>query len=202
MSLTILVAAYIIYYFTSKGKILRIILSVFLLFFLFIYGREVYSANRGGMFGLITGRLEEDTRSGVVENFKNSMSTLDWVFGKGMNGQYYCPGISETEGTVTIFRSVIETGYLQIILKGGILSLVMFLLIAIPAMLKGFFFSRNLLSKASAAWILLFIIYLYPTTINSLTLNYLIIWLSIGICYSTEIRNMSDESIITLLSTK
>jgi hypothetical protein len=202
MAVTILLASYIVYYFTNKGKILKVILSIFIVVFLVIYGGQVYSANRGGMFGMITGRMDEDTRTGVEEYFKGGMTTTDWVIGRGINGQYYCPGINELAGTVTIYRNVIETGYLQIILKGGIISLVLFLLLAVPAVFKGLFHSKNVLSKAAAIWILLFIIYLYPTTINSFSMSYLIIWFSIGICHSPDIRDMSDERIKALFSPK
>lgn len=195
MSMTILLASYIVYYFTNRGKILKIILSVFIVLFLFIYGREVYFGHKSGMFGLITGRIDEDTRTGVVDYFYSSMDTKSWIIGRGLNGQYYCPGIDEIEGSVTIYRDVIETGYLQIILKGGIISLGLFLMMAIPAVIKGLFQSRNVLSKASAIWILLFILYLYPTTINGFTLNYLLIWFAIGICYNSDIRDMTDEEI-------
>lgn len=200
MTVSILLASYIIYYFTNRGKILRVILSVFLLFFIVIYGRQVYSSNSSGMFGLISGRMDEDTRSGVEDYFKSNMSPLDWLIGRGINGQYYCPGIDEVAGSVTINRDVIETGYLQIILKGGLISLILFLLIALPAIFKGFFYSENVLSKAAATWILLFILYMYPATINLFTMNYLIIWLSIGICYSKELRALSNDKIIELLS--
>jgi hypothetical protein len=195
MSMTILLASYIIYYFTNRGAMLRIILSIFMVIFLVIYGREVYFSHRSGMFGLITGRIDEDTRTGVVNNFYGSMDTKSWIFGRGINGQYYCPGIDETVGNVTIYRDVIETGYLQVILKGGLLSLCLFLMMAIPAVFKGLFHSNNILTKACAIWILLFILYLYPTTINGFTVNYLLIWVAIGICYDSDIREMTNEKI-------
>jgi hypothetical protein len=200
ISVTMLVAAYIIYYFTSKGKVLRVILSVFLFAFLFVYGRQVYYNNRGGVFGLISGRMSEDTRSMVEEQFFSSMKTKDWIIGKGLQGDYYCPGIDEVEGKVTIFRTVIETGYLQIILKGGWVSLGLLLLIGLPAIYNGYFKSKNLLSKAAATWILLLLVYTYPSTINTFTLNYLLFWLSVGICYSTEIRDLPDDTVKTFFS--
>jgi hypothetical protein len=196
MSISLLVASYLVYYFTNKGKFLRIVLSIFLFIFLFIYGNEVYNSNRSGMFGLITGRMDEDTRTGVEDYFYSSMSNTDLLIGRGINGQYYCPGINETEGTVTIFRDTIETGYLQIILKGGIISFVLFLMMAIPAIILGFFYSNNLLSKSSAIWILLFLLYSYPTTINSFALDYILIWLSIGICFDPKIREKTNDEIL------
>jgi hypothetical protein len=202
MSVSILLASYFIYYFTNKGKILRIISSIFLVLIIFIYCREIYFKNKGGTFGLITGRLSEDTRSGVEDYFRSNMILTDWVIGRGIDGKYFCPGIDEVAGTITEYRTVVETGYLQIILKGGLISIVLYLLLAIPAIIKGLFHSKNILSKAAAIWILLFIIYSYPVTINGFTMNYLLIWFSFGICYSSEIRNMDDESIKWYLNIK
>ncbi|MCU0473446.1 MAG: hypothetical protein MUC93_08790 [Bacteroidales bacterium] len=195
MTVTILLTSYIIFYFTNKERLLKILLSLFLIIFMFIYGKEVYSSNSNGLFGLITGRIDEDTRTGVEEYFYRDMDFKDWIIGKGINGQYYCPGIEEQTGNFTVNRSVIETGYLQIVLKGGLVSLGLYILILIPAIFKGLFYSNNLLSKAAAIWILLFIIYLYPTTINGFIINYLLIWISVGICYDSGIREKTDEQI-------
>ena len=95
---------------------------------------------------------------------------------------------------------MIETDYLYIILKGGIISLGLLLLILIPAIVKGLFYSRNLLSKASAIWILLWVIELYPANVNSFSLNHILVWLAVGICYSREIRNMPEKIVTKLLA--
>ena len=81
------------------------------------------------------------------------------------------------------------------ILKGGIISIVIFLLFLIPAVIKGFFDSKNLLSKAAAIWILLYIMYSYPTIIHDYSMKYLLVWLSAAICYNTKIRKMTDDEI-------
>ena len=33
----------------------------------------------------------------------------------------------------------------------------------------------------------------YPATVTTFTLNYLIVWICVGICYSGVIRNMPEE---------
>jgi hypothetical protein len=119
------------------------------------------------------------------------MGPIDWIIGKGIKGQYYCPNVDED--AVTNYRSVIETGYLQIILKGGLISLALFVLITVPAIFKGIFYSKNILSKAAGIWILLSLLSLYPATVNTFSLRYLLVWISIGICYSNKIRNIPDK---------
>jgi hypothetical protein len=90
---------------------------------------------------------------------------------------------------------MIETNYLQIILKGGIISLGLLLLIIVPACIKGIFYSKNMLSKAAGIWILLWIFCLYPANVDTFTMNYLLVWMCVGICYTKKIRNMPDDFI-------
>lgn len=198
MTLCFMLFSYVMFYFTNKGKILKILLSVALLCFVVFYAFVTYSKNQSGTFGLITNRIDEDTRKGVERYFWADMSKTDLVFGRGINGKYYCPGIDELVGSVTVQRSVIESGYLQIVLKGGFLSLGLYLLITIPAIFFGLFYSKNVLTKASAVWIFLYTIFLYPTYVNIFSLTYLIIWISVGICYSDAIRSKSNEEIMAL----
>jgi hypothetical protein len=197
-----MVFSYVIYYFTNRGKILKVILSIVLLVLLVFYAFLTYSKNQSGMFGLITNRIDEDTRNGVEDYFYSNMSVTNLAFGKGINGSYYCPGIDETQGSVTMFRTAIETGYLQIVLKGGFMSLILYLLITIPAIFAGLFSSKNVLSKASAVWIFLYTIFLYPTYVNMFSMTYIIIWISVGICYSKSMREKSDEEIMKVLNFK
>jgi len=195
MTLCFMVCSYLMFFFTNRGKILKILLSIGILFVVLAYSYLTYSRNQSGIFGLITDRVNENTRQGVEDYFFASMSTKDLIFGRGINGLYYCPGIDEMEGTTTVLRSVIETGYLQIVLKGGFISLLLYLLITIPAIFLGLFYSKNVLAKASAVWIFLYTIFLYPTYVNIFSLTYLIIWISVSICYSKSIRSKTNEDV-------
>ena len=191
-STTILFSA-ILYLLTSKRKFLFIYLSVLIFCVGAIYASEVYKPKENRIFGYLMERGEEDTRSAVELYFYADMKQNDWIVGKGINGEYYCP-IVEQE-VVTNYRGVIETGYLQMILKGGIVSLTLFLLITIPAIFIGVLNSKNMLSKAAGIWIFIALISLYPTTINSFNLRYILVWVSVGICYSKKIRSIPDALI-------
>jgi hypothetical protein len=195
MSLNILVFSYFIYYYANKVKLIIFIISILFISGIYIAGAKIYNKNRSGIFGYVTDRLDENTRTGVEYYFYSDMRTVDWLVGRGMNGEYYCPGIDSSEGVFTVTRGVIETGYLQIILKGGIISLLLLLLIAIPAAFKGIFRSKNILSKAAGMWILLFMMNLYPATPTIFGMYYLLVWISIGICYSEELRNMPEKTL-------
>jgi hypothetical protein len=180
---------YLIYITKNKLKLPVVILSIFLCGLLMIYGIKFF--NESSLFSSVKKRGLEDTRSNVEDCYYSDMKTIDWIIGKGMNGRYYCPDI-DANGT-TDYRYVIETGYLNIILKGGLIDVVLLLLIMIPAIFMGLFYSNNLLSKAAAIWILLWLIDLFPTMIATFTLNYLLVWISVAICYNKRIRNVPEK---------
>jgi hypothetical protein len=199
ISLTILAISYFVFLMSSKGYLIRMALGICVLVLVLFFTREVFLTSRDGLFRLTTERLYEKTRSGVEKDFYRDMNQFDWVWGKGFDGEYYCPGIDAGDGKFSTYRGVIETGYLQFILKGGVINLFLFLLIMIPAGIKGIFFSNNWLSRAAGIWIILFIGFSYPIVINSFNMNYLLMWLSAGVCYQPDIRNLPDQEILQLL---
>ncbi len=185
-----LIFSYLFYLAYSKNRFLIIASSIFLLAIGINFVKDIYLKKQANIFSFLIERGTEDTRTGIESYFYDDMKAKDWVYGRGIIGRYFCPGIDENN--ITGFRSVIETGYLQIILKGGLISLGLFLLIAIPAIIKGFFFSKNILSKAASIWIFLSLINLYPAFENIFILKHLLFWISIGICYSLTLRNIPE----------
>jgi len=186
-----------IYIINTKKKMLIIIMSAIM-----ILGGAFYVINvkTPAMFNYLIDRADSDTRTGVEVYMYADMSPVDWVIGKGIKGQYYCPVVDNVnDASGQGYRETIETGYLQIILKGGIVSLALLLLMFLPAVYKGFFKSQNILSKAAAMWVFLWIVYLYPAGGIVFNFNYVLVWVATGICYSERIRNMSDNTIKTYL---
>lgn len=186
-------AALFLYLRYTRYKILSVYLLSLVLIAGALYATGIYNVGNNQLLNRMSDRGTEDTRLGVELYFYNDMRDIDWAIGRGMNGSYYCPGIDE--GALTDNRKLIETGYLQIILKGGLVRLILFLLIMVPAVFLGLFHSGNLLSKAAAIWILIAVGSLYPATVEAFSLWYILVWLSAGICYSKRIRNMRDEEL-------
>jgi hypothetical protein len=186
---TPMIFATFIYFLESKKKIGLILVSLVAVVFIGIYGMMFF--NESSFFDSFKSRVDEDTRTGVEECYYSDMKAGDWVIGKGINGAYYCPHIDPN--SLTDYRSIIETDYLNIILKGGIISLALFLLVTVPAAVKGIFYSNNNLSKACGFWILLWIMNLYPTTVVSFNLNYLLVWIAVAICYNDKIRGIPED---------
>lgn len=189
MLLNILLFTYLIYNYSYKTQLFSKFFPIYILFFVFAYISFISSDKDRGVFERLSQRITEDSRSDVEEYFYLDLNKKDWLVGKGIDGKYYCPTGATEDG----YRSLIETDYLQIILKGGIVSLGILLFITIPAIFKGLFYSKNLLSKVAASWILLWGLALYPATVTTFSLNYLMVWICIGICYSKEIRQMPEK---------
>lgn len=136
----------------------------------------------------------EDTRSGVDKALLNQMTPTDYIWGKGLNGRYYYP-LSEDD-YLKGWRYSSETGFYSIVLRGGYLMAILYiLLLAYPAYL-GIFKSKNLFCKAIGFYILLSLIELYPFGLLSFNLKFMIIWMGVSFCYANKIRRMSDYQII------
>ncbi len=192
--------SYFLFLSKSRKKILVVVFSIIILFIGTFLTKDIYLQNRENIFNFLLERGSQDTRTGVEEYFYNDLRVKDWVFGKGINGQYFCPNIEEDN--VTGYRGIIETGYLQMILNGGIIKLVLMLLIALPAIFKGIFRSKNMLSKAAGLWIFLWVLYLYPATMEAFSLYYILFWISIGVCYSKTIRYIPENKMKLLFLSK
>ncbi len=188
MCATTLIGVLIVYLIYTKRTILVAFLSVFLILFSSIFLSGIKLPH---MFDFLMARKDEDTRSYVEVAMKADMKPIDWLIGRGLNGTYFCPGINPKSDQ----RNIIETGYLQIILQGGIISISLLGLIILPAVYLGLFKSTNMLSKGAAIFIILWIVYQYPRIVTSFDMYYMLIWICVGICYSPKIRNLSDSVI-------
>lgn len=146
-----------------------------------------------GLLDFFISKIDYDSRSGVVENFYADMDTYTWIFGRGALGTYYDPNpIFEH---INGIRSEIETGYLNMILKGGIIYLALYILVLFKAFYKGYFKTNNDFTKAFACICLITIIELIPYGIQSFNLKYLSIWIGVGLCLSRQVRQMTNNEI-------
>jgi hypothetical protein len=186
------------YFFHTRKKLIIIYFSILFLSITAIYASNLYNIKGNRFIGFLYERSDEDTRTPVELCFYDDMKATDWIAGRGITGEYFCPGVEENQ--VTNYRTVIETGYLQLILKGGIINLGLLLLITVPAIIKGIFFSKNILSKAAGIWIFQFTLDLYPQNSVAFNFSYLLVWISVGICYSKEIRKLPDNSVKNILN--
>ena len=191
MSVNILLITYVLYNLAAKNNLFYKVFPLFIVAFLSLFAVKIFESKNPGAFKLLTERINEDTRGEVEDYFYLDMTKKDWLVGRGMNGTFFCPtGVTE-DG----YRLGIETDYLTIILKGGIISLGLLFLITVPAVFLGLFYSKNILTKASACWILLWLINLFPSTVTTFSLSYLLVWICVAICFSKAIREMPEKEL-------
>lgn len=153
-------------------------------------------------FSKLTNRINEDTRSVIEKDFYDSMIVSDWIVGKGINGRFKTSLTfdEDYEGDTRTqedrdYRYGIETGYLNTILKGGIIKLVLDLLIIGYAIFLGFFYGRNILVRASVVFLLIYIVTLYPENANTFNFRYFLVWICIWICFNKSIRKLNNSQI-------
>ena len=134
-----------------------------------------------------------DSRSYVEDSMLDQMSEFDKIFGKGLNGRYYCP--LRVDDKLNGWRYGIETGFYNLVLKGGYLLACTYILILLIPMYKGFFKSKNLFCKAGAFFILYHIVTQKTFGILTFNLSFFLLWMMIVSCMNKEVRNMTDQEI-------
>lgn len=187
-----LIIPFIFYLFGRRKRLLFFgIMIIIFISMISIRGVENLVEN---YFPVLTDRLDQDTRSGTEADFYKDMDGVaDWTFGRGMHGTYRSPAVADTD---RLNRYVIETGYLNIILHGGLLMLIPYVLLLLFASYKGFFHSNNMYVKGCAAYVLYHLIILYPDGTPKFTLEYLILFAMIRICLSMDWRDKSGVHIV------
>lgn len=153
----------------------------------------IFSIYQLGFLDFFISKMYDDSRSGVEEKFYYDMDPLSWVWGRGALGTYYDP--SPLFAHINGNRTEIETGYLNMILKGGIIYLALYLLVLLKAFYKGYFKTNNDFTKAFACICLITCIELIPYGIQSFNLKYLSIWIGVGLCLNHQVRQMTNKEI-------
>ncbi len=196
MTFMIGMVSFLIYFFQSNKKIGWVLAILYLVFFGYQLIASEYTLSKISLFSNLYERGLENTRSYVENCFYSSMTTWDWIIGKGFNSGYKCPGIDESVFKGGL-RKVIETDYLQLILTGGIVNLGLLLLIVVPAIILGLFYTRNMLTRISAIWIIIWLVFLYPSNAYTMSIFHVSVWVMISVCYSRKTRNLSSEFIFS-----
>ena len=126
-SLTLAIYAIIAYLFSILHNIKKHPVKYFILCCCSILTLLIVNLNldslASGMFSNMSKRATEDTRSGVEELFFLDFAKSpveDWIWGRGMDGGYYQEVVNEDTGEISDKRQGIETGYLTMMLKGGL----------------------------------------------------------------------------------
>ena len=187
MSVLYLALAWLMYalYDKKTSNIGLIFISAIVIFL----GYSFFSGFADSFFSTLSERGTEDSRSGVELAFFIDMKDVnDWIFGRGWFGQYY-------DFNFRANRLGVETGYLTLILRGGLVYLIPYVLIMAMSFYNGFFRSKNLFCKSFAILCLMKILSLYPFGWPDFDFLHFIIWLGVWVCNTKSILCMNDGQI-------
>lgn len=187
MALMYLVMAWGMYTLNDKksSKVKQIMLAVVVI----ALGYVLFSNLADSFFATLLERGVEDSRSGVEYSFYADMKKYsDWIFGRGWFGQYYEPAFRR-------YRSSIETGYLALILRGGFMYLIPYVVSLAISFYKGYFKSRNLFCKSFAILCMMQVMSLYPWGWPVFNFFHFFVWLGVWVCNNRTYRNMNDHQI-------
>ena len=194
----IVISAYFLNLFNkSKSKIFRLFPLIAIICFFFLFS-QFFESSKELLLNKMIQRISEDTRTGVFDAFFYYLRD-HMVFGNGMNSKYFCIlWDAEVDGVffkATQYRDIIENGYLQLLLSGGIVHIVIFLLVLLPAAFRGIFMSSNQFVKACGTVIILRLIDMFAFGIPALNLSYILVWICVGVCYKTSMCKMTNDEI-------
>jgi len=138
-----------------------------------------------------------DTRTFLYYEVFQDLKTNDvLLFGKGLNAGYDSPSFH------TYRREVVEVGFLQILMKTGIVGFILYFSVLVVAIFKSIGRSNNLFLKALGFLLTGYIIMLFIENQLAYNLFNICIWLVVGMCYSPVLRDLNDKEIGVLFHKK
>jgi hypothetical protein len=140
----------------------------------------------------------DESRSRIFEDFFTDFGSnpTDWIWGRGLDGKILRSIDIETGG----YGDTIENGFLYVLLKAGGFYLLLMMWILLYAAFLGWFKSSNQLTKAASAIILIHVVGMIPFNLPIFNAEYALVWISAVICYSQNIRKLSDGQVKLLLN--
>ena len=144
--------------------------------------------------GLFIDRIDVDSRSSVIEDFKRSMSLFDYLFGKGIGGTYflYTTVLSNYESD---YRGIVESGFYSSILYGGLVYFFLVLILYVKAIYNGFVGSSNLLAKAFSFFILIHLFEVFYAGVFFFDFRFLLIWIGVMFNLDQSFLLKTNESV-------
>ncbi|MDE5678594.1 hypothetical protein [Phocaeicola sp.] len=158
-----------------------IVLSVIVVF-------SVWGAYKNHLLDNIMDRSIEDTRSVVNMALINEISQKKSYicFGKGMDGTYYFP-LKDEYGHIEDDRKGIETCYLNFVLTGGVVYLLLVIIVLLMSIVRGLRCRKLSIQHSSALYLMTYWIDLYTTScLSFVNVRSVLFWISVGICMSKK----------------
>lgn len=182
-------------YFSIKNLKFKYRTPALFIAFVLIIG-SAYSLSSASAFAYIQKRGMHDTRSAVDNALLAQMDTEQLWFGKGLNGRYYF-NLNLSDDIWGGWRYISETGYYNLVLKGGYIMTWLYILVILIPCLYGLVRSKNTLLKAIASIMLLSLLELYPYGHLQFNMKYMVIWMGVALCMNKKYLKMRDSEINT-----
>lgn len=154
---------------------------------LFLYGisfhyEEIFNwAIKSNLFSSLD---QTDTRTFLFNEIFEELKGIDWIWGRGFLGKYYSYYFDtwQGEGGDNKIRFTVEVGVLNLLLKGGVLLLLMYLMALLSVLKKGFFnlYKSRIAIKITIVLFIQFIL-LGIENFAAFNNNNLLIWLPVGL---------------------
>jgi hypothetical protein len=185
------------FYLMQSVRISRNLINVLVFVVLLIPVISLYLGIKGeSVFQLILGDDTQpysqmnpyaDTRTFLYyEVFQDLKINNAFVFGKGLNATY------ASEAFQTLGRPMVEVGFLQILLKTGIVGILLYLWVILKAIYLSLWKSTSFHMKSLGLLLLGYVIMLFVENVIAYNLLNVIVWIVVGMCYSPKLRALSD----------
>jgi hypothetical protein len=189
-----------------KKKFLKYIIASFIIIFslVFTVGYEFIS-------NIIASIIDfQDSRTFLFTELFEDLSFGEKIYGRGSLGTYFSEFFAGTRryyeamGNMgwrgdSPIRITTEVGYLQMILKGGFILLILNVLIALYSIYLALFNSKNKFVKRLGYYILILSILSLVSFRSAFTPMFIIFWTAIGTVLNKNYRAMNDEEINKLI---
>lgn len=155
----------------------------------------------------------EDSRTFLFQELMSDLSFNEKIFGRGSLGTYYSPffekvtryyeiiGNTAWEGDKPI-RITTEVGYLQMILKGGFVLMLLNFIIFIYASYVAIFRAKSKFLRRLGYFIFILTILMIVEFRPTFSPIFIILWMAIGTVLNKKNREMTDEEVENIIRFK
>lgn len=145
-------------------------------------------------------QLNKDTRTFLYEELLTDLNKQDsFIQGFGISNGYYSPFFSES---VNNRRDVNEVTFLHLLMRGGLIWLLLYMIIIIYSIFYSIKNSNNNLCLGASIMLSGYFFSSFIIDSNSVNFIHIIIWFLIVICNSPIYNNLSNIEISKILNSK
>ncbi len=160
---------------------------------------EIHASGVGGDGQVVEQNVMEDTRTFLYEEVLESAVNNDyWLLGRtpARGNDSYTFGMREAELTGRYERLSNEIGLANVFTWTGIVGVILYSLIFFRSSFLAVNRSRNIYAKMLGIYVAFRWLYSWIEDVNEFSLNYFMLMMMIGLCFSESFRSMSNKDVI------